>query len=203
MALVYSDLLDIMEQRAERLGLVDAEEGRADSVELMLYLFQALLDVVESADIPAYMAYNALVANTEADRPDYTLPQEFGRLILPRVRNKRGFYLFNQVNNVPLEYMEPPSFFARTELKSNMPTFFTIAEERLWLSPTPDAVYTVRGTYIKQITRPDLDDPVLLQYPTVLIETALQRLATDVGKQAVALTTTKQEAFVRMAQGSR
>jgi hypothetical protein len=203
MSLKYSDLLDIMEQRAERLGLIDVDEGRADSVELMLYVFQALLEIVESADIPAYMTYDALIAQTTTGKADYNLPDEFGRLILPRVHNKRGFYLFDTVNNVQLEYMEPPSFFARTEMSNNVPIFFTVAEEKMWLSPPPNGVYTIRATYIKQITRPELDDTVTLQYPTALIETALQRFATDVGKQAQGLTTSKQESLVRLTQGSR
>lgn len=192
-----------MEQRAERLGLLEPESKHADSVELMLYLFQALLDTVESADIPAYMKYDDLITRTERNTPDYALPEDFGRLILPRTRNKRGFYLYDGVNNVNLDYMEPPAFFARVGLPASIPNFFTIAEERLWLSAAPGAAYTVRATYMKQMTRPELEDPVLLQYPTTLIETALHRMATDMGKQAVSLTTTKQEALVRLVQGSR
>ena len=42
-SLRFSDLIDILIQRAERLGLVDAESKKADSAELELYLFQALL----------------------------------------------------------------------------------------------------------------------------------------------------------------
>jgi hypothetical protein len=56
---------------------------------------------------------------------------------------------------------------------------------------------------MKQMTRPEIDDLVVVQYPMSLINTALQNLATDSGKQAVSLSTMKQESLVRLGAGSR
>src|SRR5262245_56061374 len=106
----YADLIDIAIQRAMRLGLVDAETGKADSAELELYLFQALLDVSEVHDIDAFTVQNTQIAVTDAGQNAYGVPPDFGRLIAPRVANKRGMYLANTVEVKDLEYVDPNAF---------------------------------------------------------------------------------------------
>lgn len=203
MAVKYADLLDVMEQRAERLGLLTTADQKVDTVELEIYLFQGLLDILEAADIPDYTAYNDNFVQTEAGNPSYPVPDIFGRLLLPRVKNKRGFYLFDGQKNNDLEYIEPNSLLRHIGAPNKKPTQFTIAHRALWLSPTPDAVYTVRATYIIKPERPVLEDDVLLSYPTVLIDSALWRQATDMGKQVPALSTARQESLAKLLSGAR
>lgn len=203
MAVKYADLLDIMEQRAERLGLLTTADQKVDTVELEIYLFQGLLDILESADIPDYTDYNDNFARTEVGRPSYPVPDVFGRLLLPRVKNRRGFYLYDGVKNLDLEYIEPNGLLRQVGAPNGKPTQFTIVKRALWLFPTPDATYTVRATYIMKAERPVLDDDVLLSYPTALIDSALYRQATDMGKQVPALATARQEAIAKLLNGAR
>lgn len=207
MALHFSDILDLLMTRAERLGLVSGSEQKSDAAELEMYLFQALLDITESVDIPAYLKRDEAIAVTTAGHPDYPLPDDFGRLILPRVQNKRGIYLYDTFRNADLEYVDPNVFARRSSLLNTRPEQFTVIERRIWLYPTPDdngtSDYTIRGLYVQVIDRPDLDDEVPSGYPTALVDAALFRLATDMGKHAQALTATRAESMARLITGSR
>src|SRR3990167_8364170 len=207
MPLHFSDVLDLLETRAERFGLVSRTEQKADTAELEIYMFQALLDITESVDIPAYLKRDQAIAITTAGQPDYPLPADFGRLILPRVQNRRGIYLYDTIRNVDLEYVDPNVFTRRSSFRNERPTQFTIIERRLWLYPTPDgngtSDYTVRGLYMHVIDRPELDHEVPLSYPTALVDVALFRLASDAGKQVQALTATRTESMERLAAGGR
>ena len=207
MGLVYGDILDLLMTRAERLGLVSGPEKHADAAELEIYMFHAMLDITESIDVPAYLKRDNAIAITTIGQPDYPFPDDFGRLILPRVQNRRGIYLYDTFRNVDLEYVDPNVFARNSSLLNSRPTQFTIIERRIWLYPTPDgngtSDYTLRGLYMQVINRPDFDDEVPLGYPTALVDVALFRLASDVGKQVQALAATRAESMARLAAGSR
>lgn len=204
MPLHYSDLLDLFEQRAEHLGLLAPGTTHADTADLELYIFQALLDLIEMSDLPAYTTYDKNMAATVPGQQHYPLPDNFSRLILPRVQNRRGILLFDGARNHNLEYVEPSSFAARPLLKLATPTQFTVMGLQLWLFPAPDtASYTIRGTYILRPDRPGLDDEVVLAYPSALVEQALFRLVSDSGKNPQLLGGTRQEALTHLVAGSR
>lgn len=207
MALTYADILDLLMSRSVRLGLIDKVTGNPDAAELELYMFQALLDIVELVDIPAFMHHNDHMMMTTAGLSDYAMPGDFGRLILPRVKNRRGIYIFDSVQNTDLEYVDPNVFSRKVSLINKTPTLFTVMERRLWLYPTPDANgvsnYTIRGVYIRAIDRPELEDDVVFGFPTVLVDMALSRLASDIGKQISALMATREEMITRLLAGSR
>lgn len=207
MALKYSDVLDVLMTRALRLGLIDKTSGNPDAAELELYMFQGLLDIVELVDMPAFMHHDENMMVTASGLADYAMPDDFGRLIYPRVQNRRGIYIYDTFQNVDLEYVDPNVFSRKISLINKKPTTFTVMERRLWLYPTPDANgtsnYTVRGIYIIAVEKPDLDDAVLFGFPTVLIDIALSRLAADIGKQVQALSATREEISARLLAGSR
>lgn len=207
MALLYSDLLDVMAQRAERLGLTPPGQAKADTAELELYIFQALLDLAELVDVPAYMVYNAMIVTTTAGNPDYEVPTDFGRLILPRAQNRRGLSLFDMRRRTPLEYVDPPTLKSRTAPRNDTPKQFTLVGRTLSVYPPPDAPasghYTIEGFYMTTVTRPELTDTVLISYPTALVDQALFRLATDMSKPVQGLQATRQEALARLVGGSR
>jgi hypothetical protein len=191
-------------QRAERLGLVDESSKKADAAELELYLFQALLDLTDGADLPAYVVQNITIASTAQGTANYAMPDDYGRLIMPRVQNKRGLYIFDGLLNTDLTYIDPNSFARQVSLTQGKPEQFTITQRQLWLYPTPDATaYTIRGVYIQRVDRPDLDDDVLLGYPTALIDEALFRLASDMNRMTQTLLTMRVESLARLAAGSR
>ncbi len=201
----YGDLLDILMTRAERLGLT-AADGHADATELELYIYHSLLGIVESIDVPAYMQRDNNIAITKAGQADYAVPKEFGRLILPRVRNRRGIFLYDEVKNEDLEYIEPNSFSRKTSVSDRRPVQFTVMQRKLWLYPTPDGNatnnYRIRGLYMLKVERPGLEEDVLLDHPTALVEDALFRLATDMNRLPQGLAATRQEAMGRLVNGA-
>ncbi len=202
--LKYNDLLDILIQRAERLGLVDADAKKADAAELELYLFQALLHITDTSDLPAYTVQNMNIVTTQVGVVQYPMPDDYGRLITPRVQNKRGIYVFDTLQNKDLTYIDPNSFARQVSLVPGTPEQFTITQRTLSLFPTPDkSTYTVRGVYIQRVDRPDLDDDVLIMYPTALIDEALFRLASDMNRINQSLMTTRTESLARLVAGSR
>lgn len=202
MALRYRDLLDILIGRAERLGLVDPDTNKADAAELELYLFQALLDIVEVHDLDTYMVNNLSLTLTVEGQPDYPMPDDYGRLIMPRSQQKRGIYLFNGVKNVDLDYVDPNSFARQTPSVPAIPTQFTVMRRTLWLYPSPDAAYGIRGLYIDRVGRPDLDDDVLLSYPTALINETLFLFASDMNRLTQSLAATRTEGLARLVGGN-
>ncbi|SRR6266851_2191814 len=202
--LKFSDLVDIMIQRAERLGLVEPDSKKADAAEIELYLFQALLDITDGGDLPAYMIQNTSIATTTIGVAQYPLPADFGRLITPRVQNKRGIYLFDTFEIDDLTYIEPNAFARQVSTTNAKPEQFTVTQRNLFVFPTPDKnTYTIRGLYIQRVDRPELDDEVLIMYPTALIDEGLFRLASDMNRATQALTIMRTEALARLTGGSR
>lgn len=201
----YSDMLDILQTRSENMGIL-AEDGMSDAIELEHYIYQALLDLTEMADLREYMARDTNITVTSAGTPDYAMPDDYGRLIRPRVMNRRGIYLYDTFRNEDLEYVEPNVFNRKTALVNARPGQFTVQGRSLWLYPTPDDNstnnYTIRGSYIRRVARPGLDEDVLLEYPTALIDTALYRVASDRDKLTQGLVQAREEAVARLLRGS-
>jgi hypothetical protein len=203
-SLHYSDLLDILMQRAERLGLVDADSKKADAAELEIYLFDALLHITEGGDLPAYVIQNTSIASTTTGIAQYPMPADYGRLLTARVQNKRGVYLFDSFEIVDLTYVDPNSFARQISMTNAKPEQFTITQRVLYLYPTPDKDgYTVRGTYIQRVDRPELDDEVPIMYPTALINEALFRLASDMNRVTQSLLAMRTESYTRLIMGSK
>ena len=202
----YSDLSDLMLQRMGRLGFV-SPEGRADAAEAELYLFHALLDIVELVDTPQFVRNNQEITVTSNGIAEYAMPDDYGRLIHPRVQNKRGIFLWDTVRNTDLEYIDPNAFARQSSSANARPEQFTVIGRTLWLFPTPDANvtsnYTIRGLYVVRPSRPALEEEVTLSYPSVLIDQALYRLASDAGKVNEALAGARNEGVARLMQGSR
>ena len=203
--MTYADLLDILMQRGARLGLLDEASQKVDATEMELYLFQALLDVSEIHDLEAYIINNVQIAATSAGVNQYVMPADYGRLITPRVQNRRGMYVFDGVRTFDLEYLDPNGFARLVSLRNAPPVSFTVMRRQLWLYPTPDANngtdYTIRGLYIERAGRPDLDEEVLLSYPTVLVDEALFLLAGDMNRVTPALAAKRAEGLSKLIGG--
>ena len=198
----YQDLLDMLVPRVERLGLIDSATGRADAAEIELYLYQSLLDILDSFDFEAYTIIDDNIALTQAGTRTYVLPHRFGRLIYPRVMGKRGIFLqdVTDAEAFELEFVDPNTFMKRPSLANRRPTHFTISQRTLYLYPTPDAAaggsaYTVIGAYIERVERPDLDDDVILPNPAALIHNTLYLIASDAGKLTQVIATQRQESL--------
>lgn len=198
----YKDLLDMLIPRVERLGLIDASTGRADAMEMKLYLYQSLLDILDAFDFESYTIIDEQMALTQAGTRTYALPNRFGRLIYPRVMGKRGIFLQDATDaeSFELEFVDPNTFMKRPSLANRRPTTFTISQRTLYLYPTPDAAaggasYTVIGVYIERVDRPDDEDDVILPNPAALIHNALYLIASDAGKLNPIITQQRNEAL--------
>ena len=185
----YRDLFDMLIPRVERLGLIDTSTGRADAAELELYLYQSLLDIIDTFDFECYTIIDDNIAITQNGVRTYALPPRFGRLIYPRVMGKRGMFLQDVTDTevFELEFVDPHVFMKRPNIANRRPTIFTLSERTLYLYPTPDvaaggAAYTIIGTYIDRVDRPDLDDDVILPNPATLVHNAIYLIASDTGK---------------------
>lgn len=80
-------------------------------------------------------------------------------------------------------------------------------QRTLWLYPSPDgnggSDFTVRGLYVQLVERPDLEETVILRYPTALVDQALFRLASDMDRLTKGLAAARQEALARLVSGSQ
>lgn len=201
----YRDIIDILIPRAERLGLAQPEMNKVDAVELELYMFNALLDLVELNDLDVYTVRNTYMAQTLSGVDTYPLPDDFGRLILPRVLLKRGIQIDDTIDLFDLEYLDPQQLVAKRAPKRERPRQFTVLQRNIILYPPPDDNtgnnYTLRGLYIERISRPELDDDILLDYPTALVEETLFRMASDAGRVTQTLATTRNEAVAKLIGG--
>jgi hypothetical protein len=86
------------------------------------------------------------------------------------------------------------------------PDAFTVTGRSLWVFPPPDSntgqQYTLKGLYVARVSRPDLDDEVVLTHPVALITEALFLLSADMNKTNQGLTATRTEALARLAAGA-
>jgi hypothetical protein len=207
MAIRYKDLLDLLMQRADRLALVDAATGRVDAVELEFYMFNALLSIVETVDLNDYTIRSSRIVTTTAGVDSYTVPDDFGRLITPRVRNRRGIFLNDTANDYDLEYVDPNVFIRQEIVPQRRPDRFTVMGRSLLLGPVPDANgannYRIHGVYIKHVERPDLEEVVPLPYPSVLIDEAIFILASDIGKVSDAIVARRNAALAKLSGAPR
>ena len=200
--MTYQDLIDIILPRVERLGLSDPTTARADAAEVRLYLYQSLLDILDSFDFEAYTIIDDNMALTQASIRTYALPSRFGRLILPRMMGKRGIFLQDETDAdaFALEFLDPNTFMKRPSLANRRPTHFTISQRTLYLYPTPDVAaggsgYTVIGAYIERVNRPDPADDVILPNPAALIHNTLYLIAADAGKLNQIIVQQRQESL--------
>jgi hypothetical protein len=196
-----------MQIRAENLGLKDPATDRTDSAILELYIWQALIDIAEMADVPALMRNDVLLFVTESGVNTYQLPADWGRLIMPRVRNRRGIYIYDGQRQFDLEFVDSNVLARQYSPTLTRPRQFTVIERKLMLYPTPDnnnsSNYTVKGVYVVRQERPELDDEVPLSYPGMLIDLGLFRYAADAGKSIQALADARVENMARLGVASR
>lgn len=201
----YRDVLDILIPRAQRLGLTEASSGEVDAVELEMYMYNALLKLVELVDLSEYTAREPTIAVTEPGREDYPVPEDFGRLIRPTSLLTRGIRLSNGVTRSALTYLDPTDFDSDYLESGHVPTHFTVQTRTFYLRPAPDdnggAQYTLSGLYIQRVPRITLDHEVRLDDPAALIEETLFMLASDANVLTQSLATTRTEALARLAGG--
>lgn len=196
-----------MQLRAENLGLIDASTGKTDTAILELYVWQSLIDISEVTDVPSMMRHDTTLFTTDVGVSEYRLPEDFGRLIMQRVRNRRGVYIFDGVQQFDLEYTDINVLARQYSAVNSRPRQFTVIERTLKLFPAPDSNsglhYTVRGVYVVRQERPALDDEVILPYPGMIVDIGLNRYATDMGRPIQSLAESRAEHMARLAIGSR
>lgn len=190
MTMRWSDLADMLESRAKRIGLPD------DVSDLILSAWNVLSNFVDVYDLPSYIVTNESLFQTLPGHTTYPLPEDFGRLLSTKDQQylnvggtgDSGIYLSGgSVSPFPLNYVEPIAFRRQSTLEANKPQHFTISGRQLVLDPPPDTNggnnYLGQGTYMACVVRPDLDlqGEILLPEASSIVASVLYQIASDRG----------------------
>ena len=197
MTMRWTDVADLLESRAKRLGIVD------DVADLILSAWNVLQNFVDVYDLPSYIVTNESLFQTLPGHTSYPLPEDFGRLLSTKDQQyvgtgstgDSGIYLAGgSVSAFPLNFVEAIAFRRQSTREPNKPQHFTISGRQLVLDPPPDsnggANYLGQGTYMACVVRPDLDlqNEILLPETTAIVASVLYQIASDRGlPQAAAL----------------
>jgi hypothetical protein len=200
MPFTWGDFADIIGVRLRRMGAED------DVLDMLMAGYILLQGIVDTYDLSAYIVQHDALFLTMAGHREYPLPDDFGRLmhVQEEVRSGLpgtgvgGFFVRCSPTDTPrpLRYREALHFRQQAILTASQPQWFTLGrhggQRALILDPPPDenngVPYVGEGVYIARVERPDLDDEILLDEPTVLVEGVLAQLAVDKGlPQAPAL----------------
>ena len=194
----WSDIADMLEGRAKRLGIPD------DVADMLLAAHNVLQNIVDTYDLPSYLVNNDAMFQTLPGHTTYPLPEDFGRLLgttdqlytgASGSTGQSGLFLVGGSDKpFPLHFVEAIAFRNQATREPNKPQHFTLSGRQLVLDPPPDTNggenYIGQGVYMACVTRPDLDleGEILLPEPTAIIAGTLYQIASDRGlPQAAAL----------------
>ena len=201
--MIYRALIPVLQSRAERLGLIDPQTGRADADELGRYMASAVTYFAEKYDLDEFITIDRALFQTQANVELYTLPNGFGRLLTPATEDYTGITLSatDGTNKHPL-YYKPPIVFNDTfdTSETGEPTEFTITGRWMRLSPKPNGGYLVGGTYVERNAF-SLDDQSPMMLETPLVVRTLLQLAADMGRVNQLLAIEYQDALSVLANG--
>jgi hypothetical protein len=194
----WTDLADMLEGRAKRLGIPD------DIGDLLLAAWNVLQNMVDTYDLPSFLVNNDAMFQTLPGHTTYPLPEDFGRLLATTDQlylgasgetGQSGIFLARGTDRpFSLSFMEAIAFRNQATREWNKPQHFTLSGRMLVLDPPPDAIggtnYIGQGVYMASVPRPDLDlqGEILLNEPTAIVSATLYQVASDRGlPQAQAL----------------
>lgn len=192
--MLYRDVVDKVLPRARRLGLLDAETGQVDAVEVETALLSYMQWLVAQYDLDAFTVINENMGTTTVGDRDYALPEDFGRLFQPEDRDEHGIFLHDGTHMHRLTYRKPDEWLRLLASSVNRPSYFTISGRTIQLDPAPntntDSNYTLRGAYIRAIQDIDLDATLPIPLRTAE-EGTLAQMAADFASPSATLLTAK------------
>lgn len=179
------DLVTQMMPRLQRLQLTDSATGLYDPDEAAEYVLVALRYLSHRWNLLHFYALNRTLFLTASGIEAYPLPDHYG-FVVPEEPDKSGLAITDTDGNNPrdLRWYPPAQYELLRSSTTGRPIRFTLADNQLYLQPTPDAAYWVQAIEKQEIdAQYDIPDAYL---DTVTAET-LWRMATDLGKPTQAL----------------
>jgi len=192
-AFTWGDFHDIVGARLRDMGVEN------DVLDMLMRGYVLLQQLVDTYDLAAYTVQNDAMFLTMAGHREYPLPEDFGRLLHVHDEVRSGlsgagesgvFLRWGPAGSLTaLRYRDPILFRQQASTQASVPQTFTLGQHggmrALLLDPSPDnkdgIPYLGEGVYIARVERPDLDDPILLDEPTLLVAGVLAQLAMDRG----------------------
>lgn len=179
------DLVTRMMPRAQRLQLTDSATGFYDPDEVEEYVLVALRYLSNRWDLLHFFRLNRNLFLTASGIEAYTLPDSYG-FVVPEEPDKSGLAVTDTTGNSPrdLRWYPPQQYELLRSSSTGRPIRFTLAENQLYLQPTPDAAY-----WVQAIEREEIDSTYDIPdaYLDVVTAETLWRMATDLDKPTQAL----------------
>jgi hypothetical protein len=201
--MTYEELVRSVEPRCRMMGLPH------DALHLLSLSYQILQEMADRFDYDAFTVHSSAICITTAGVEHYPLPDTFGRPLHPTNDTKRQspIFLWNGTAKLSLTYVAPVDFPHDLTTTQGTPAKYTIEGRELWLNPPPDDNsdddYIVRGTFIKAIAYPEMDEVIPLDQPTALIDAVLAEAALDAGVAQAAVFMQKKIMSMQVLAGSQ
>lgn len=188
--MTYGDLTDILIGRCYDLKLFG--DGQVDVARIELAILDVEMEIAGRFVLDAYLVVNEAMFVTQSGESTYILPDDFGRVLPPREELRTGIFVNDGTTNAELERITAERLVREAlPVRTGKPARFRLAPDRkMELAPLPDSNnssnYTVRGMYIRRITRRESEDSLDLTHPEALRDGVLAQLAGDRGHGAAA-----------------
>lgn len=173
------DLVTQLKPRAQRLGLVDAQTGYYDEDEMRFYVEEAMRYLANRYQLQHFLRINRELFRTVSGVESYQIPDNYG-FWDPEETRRSGIAVSDSDGTNPrnLTFYNPARYNLFRQTTTARPAWFTVAEDLIYLSPTPDAVYIIEAIERPVPDGEDIPEPYV---QSVKIET-LWRMAADQGK---------------------
>lgn len=175
-----AQLVNELRPRAQRLGLGDPATGLVDDSELSTYLVQSMRFLANKYQLQHFLRINRQLFITQADVEQYDIPDNYG-FWAPEETYRSGLSVTDTdgTSTTNLMYYDPAKFnLIRTTDLTSRPSWFTVTQGLIYLSPVPDDSYVIEA--IEKQIQDGTDIPV--PYAEAIKIEALVKLASDSGK---------------------
>lgn len=180
--MTVAELLKLMRPRAQNLRLVDESTGFVSEEELRFYLQNQVRYLATNYQLDMFLGMNRRLLVTQSGVENYPVPSTLSGWWSPDDDRTSGLALvLDEANNdrLNLRYRDPARYQHERTNTADAPSIFTVADNQLWFSPIPDAVYTIQGVHKKVL---EAGDDIANMYAYAVIVQTLYRMAEDKGK---------------------
>jgi hypothetical protein len=166
--------------RIQRLALTDPATDKWDPEEVAHYILVALRHLANRWSLLHLAKLDRHLVRTVAGIEEYQIPASYG-FVVPEEPDKSGLSICESDGTKPrnLQWYTPQRYELLRSAAQGRPVRFTLANDKLYLQPTPDGVYLVQAVHEPEITE-DYDIPT--EYEDAVSAETLYRLACDTGK---------------------
>lgn len=193
--MTLTDLLTQLKPRAQRLKLVDPQTGFVDEDELTAYIQGAMRSLATTYQLQHFLTINRELFRTTDGVESYTLPDTYG-FVAP-IRDRESGILVSAsdgTNPLNLVYYDPVHYNLVRSTTESKPTWFTVTEGLMYLSPIPDAIYIIEA--VERAVQEGSTIPA--PYAEAIEAETLYQLASDMGTVTPMLVEARQRLLKKM-----